>query len=332
MSILALNTLMEYYLADPTDFIETLGDDSSVSKVYQGLIEDVITDIQNQFSSASQSTIVQLDMDGNVLFSNNTVKFAQTKSDIIKNRGSVEKVGSSEILVADPDGKRALIIGLVFTTDFKDSIATQFEAGSLSAEDYEFINAVFEDVTLSVAISQTIWQYDSPLMVNGFRLVPRNDIEVNIYDSHIDEFDVFIRQNSNIIWKNNSASPISIYSGTTSYDVFQQDPDLTIYGQDFASGVIEPGESYTFQFNDIGEYNYFTYPDILTGKIAVTENRLSSRDEFVVIENDGLNSPFSSRVIKIDFSGNVIFSFGEGYLVKPNSARPLNNGGLIISV
>jgi hypothetical protein len=33
---------------------------------------------------------------------------------------------------------------------------------------------------------------------------------------------------------------------------------------------LQPGETYTFKFSNVGEFNWFTYPDILTGKISAT--------------------------------------------------------------
>ncbi|GAF98952.1 unnamed protein product, partial [marine sediment metagenome] len=145
------------------------------------------------------------------------------------------------------------------------------------------------------------------------------------------ETDTFIRQGALIIWENNSASPVSIYSGTTTYAQFQADPDLNLYGNVFNSETLEPGERYSYKFVSVGEFNWFVYPGILTGKITVTRERISSRDQYVVLENDGLESPFSSRVMKLDSWGNTLWTFGEGYLVKPRDARPLLNNGVIIS-
>jgi len=242
-------------------------------------------------------SVVQLDMESNTLMSNNAAVFALTKVSAQSLLGSAEKLGDNEILIGDSYNKRAIITTTDLTTE----------------------KPLIE------------WEYNSDRYIPDFHIVLQDDVTVNVNDSSISEADVFVRQNSIVIWENNSASPISIYSGTTTYDTFQQDPDLTLYGDVFSSPVLQPGERYAFKFVNIGEFNWFTYPDILVGKITVTRNRISSRDKFIVLENDGLESPFSSRVIKVDSWGNVLWSFGEGYLVKPRDARPLTSGGVIIS-
>jgi hypothetical protein len=150
-------------------------------------------------------------------------------------------------------------------------------------------------------------------------------------DDAISDSNVFIRQGSLVVWQNNSVSPVSIYSGTTTYTQFQLDPDLNLYGDVFKSTVLQPGERYSYKFVTVGEYDWFVYPGILVGKINVTRNRISATDQFIILENDGLDSPFSSRVIKVDAWGNIVWSFGESYLVKPRDARPLLNSGVIIS-
>jgi len=106
---------------------------------------------------------------------------------------------------------------------------------------------------------------------------------------------------------------------------------LNLYGDVFKSGVLQPGERFAYKFVMVGEYDWFVYPGILTGRVSVTRNRISSMDQFIVLESDGLESPFSSRVIKVDAWGNILWSFGESYLVKPRDARPLINDGVIIS-
>jgi hypothetical protein len=113
--------------------------------------------------------------------------------------------------------------------------------------------------------------------------------------------------------------------------LFQQDPDLTLYGGVFTSPVLDPGETFSFEFIDDGEFDWFVYPDILTGKINVTRQRLSSRDLYYILESDGLESPFTSRLIKVDSWGNILWSFGESMIVKPRDVRPLLNGDILLS-
>jgi hypothetical protein len=140
-----------------------------------------------------------------------------------------------------------------------------------------------------------------------------------------------VRQGTTIVWRNSSSSPITIYSGTTTYDLFQQDPDLGLYGDIFTSPVLDPGETFSFELIDDGEVDWFTYPDILTGKINVTRQRLSSRDLYYILESDGLESPFTSRLVKVDSWGNTIWTFGEGLIVAPRDVRPMLNGNILLS-
>jgi len=240
-------------------------------------------------------SVVQLSMQADTLMSNNAAVFASDKDSAQSLLGSAEKLGDSEILIGDAYNKRAIIT----VTDLSDE------------------KPLIE------------WEYDSDRYISDFHIVLQSDVTVLVNDSSIDEADVFIRQNSIIIWENNSASPIKVLSGTTDFDTFQQDPDLTLYGDIFQSPVLQPGERYSFKFVNVGEFNYFTYPDILTGSVTVTRNRLSSRDKFIILESDSLESPFSSRVIKVDSYGGILWSFGEGYLVKPRDARPTLNGVII---
>jgi hypothetical protein len=94
---------------------------------------------------------------------------------------------------------------------------------------------------------------------------------------------------------------------------------------------LQPGETYQYQFNTVGVWDWFTYPGILTAKINISTRRLSADDQYLILENDGLNSPFSSRIIKVDSWGNILWSFGEGYLVNPKDARPLMDNSILIS-
>lgn len=242
-------------------------------------------------------SVVQLDMSANTIMSNNAAKFATTREDAKSLLGSAEKIGDSEILIGDSYNKRAIIT------------YTDLDTGKPQIE----------------------WEYNSDRYIPDFHIVSQEAVTIEINDDSISESEVFIRQGTTITWENNSSAPISIYSGTTTYETFSLDPDLTLYGSVFESGVLAPGERYTFKFLSCGEFNWFVYPDILTGSINVTKNRISSRDQFIILENDGLESPFSSRVIRVNAWGAIQWSFGESYLVKPRDARPLLNDGVLIS-
>jgi plastocyanin len=243
-------------------------------------------------------SVVQLSAsNGELLMSNNEAVFAHTKEEAKTILGSAEKLGSDEVVIGDSVNKRAIIVS----------------------------------VDLSTGKSQVSWEYNSDKYIPDFHIVTQQDVVIEIRDDVVSPAELFIRQGTNVIWENNSSKPISIYSGKTDLLTFNLDPDLTLYGSEFYSGTLQPGERYSYKFVTVGGYNYFAYPDILVGEINVTTNRISSRDQFVVLESDSLSSPFSSRVIKVDSYGNVLWSFGEAFLCLPRDARPLLNGGVLIS-
>ena len=175
------------------------------------------------------------------------------------------------------------------------------------------------------------WQYDSDKYITDFHISPQEQRVIDIFDDSISESSVYIRRGTTVVWRNSSSDPVTIYSGSTNYDLFQQDPDLDLYGEIFVSPIINPGETYSFEFISGGEFDWFTYPDILTGEVVVTNQRISSRDMYYLLESDGLDSPFTSRLIKVDSWGNLLFSFGEGLITKPRDARPMINGNVVLS-
>jgi len=242
-------------------------------------------------------SVIQVNDKGDTVFSNNAARFAEDKERAKVILGSAEKIGASELLIGDSVRKRAII--------------------------------VFTD--LKTGIPSIEWQYDSDKFIPDFHIVPQEQRVIDVFDDSISENNVFVRQGTTIVWRNSSASPITIYSGTTTFDLFQQDPDLTLYGSVFTSPVLDPGETFSFEFIDDGEFDWFIYPDILTGKINVTRQRLSSRDLYYILESDGLESPFTSRLIKVDSWGNILWSFGEGYLIKPRDVRPMLSGNILLS-
>ncbi len=242
-------------------------------------------------------SVIQLNMRGEVIFSNNAAIFSDTKENAKKILGSAEKIGESELLIGDSINKRAIIVH----TD------------------------------LSTEIPKIIWEYESDRNVIDFHLNVQEMREISIYDGSVSSGFAYLKQGMNLIWKNESSIPVSIYSGYTTYDLFNLNPNLNLYGDTFKSPVLQPGESYSFKFNNEGEYPWFVYPSIIAGKIKVTEQRLSVQDEYYILESDGLDSPFSSRLIKVDAWGNVVFEWGAGFLVKPRDVRPMLNDKLLIS-
>jgi hypothetical protein len=327
MSLLSFDLLRLYYIDDPDAFMNVVNNNSTMSQIYKDLINEVTVSTTQAFHSGS-STLVRLDMDGNIMFSNNDAIFGQTKNDVKTLCSSVQKTGESEIFVADAIGKRAIIIEMS-VSDFVGALSSSFANGP-SAEDQQFLNAVFGEVNEVFGLSKVIWEYKSDKYITSFYLVPSVK-QIKIYDDAIRESDVFVRRSDIVQWTNESSKPISIYNGTTNYDQFQLNPDLSLYGGKFKSGILQPGESYTQKFVNIEEDDYFVYPDILTGRISVTKGRINTSDEFIIAENDGLNQPFSSRIIKVDNYGNVRKSYCESYIVNPRDARPLINGNIVIS-
>lgn len=242
-------------------------------------------------------SVVQYNMEGDVIFSNNAAVFASSLESAKNHLGSAEKMGVSELLIGDSENKRAIIV----------------------------------NTELSTQTPTIIWQYDSDRYVSDFHLDDQEERVVSINDGSISEGVTYIREGMDLTWTNNSSSPISIYSGSTTYTLFNLNPNLNLYGSEFKSPTLQPGESYTFKFNEEGNFPWFVYPSILTGEIKVNKHRLSSQDNYIILESDGLDSPFSSRVIKVDSWGNTLWSFGEGYLVKPRDARPMLNNKVLIS-
>jgi hypothetical protein len=244
-------------------------------------------------------SVVELDLEGNLVYSNNDGKIAATKEDAKSILGSCEKISENELLIGDACNKRAII--------------TSMNTMSLT--------------------STVKWEYASDRYVSDFHIVQQDDIVIDIHDTYVTNSSLYIKDGTTIIWKNSTESliPITIYSGTTSPFLFEQNPTLSFYGKEFQSETILPGESYANTFYQIGNFDWFVYPSILTGRISVVDQRVSDRDNFLIVENDGLDSPFTSRVIKIDSYGNVLWSFGESYLVKPRDVRSLLNGNVIIS-
>jgi hypothetical protein len=241
-------------------------------------------------------SIVEIDMKGKLVFSNNDAKIGATKTLAKDILGSCQKLGDNEVLIGDAYGQQALIA----------------MANTISRE------------------SIVQWSYDSDRYVSDCHIIPQDDIVLEISDMGVSDNNLFIRTGQSVIWENNSSSNISIYSGTTNYNLFYQNPNLALYGDKFRSVSLAPGEKYSVKFNSPDKINWFAYPTIITGRITVTEQRLSDRDQYLILENDMLETPFSSRVIR-DSYGNIIWTFGNNYLVKPRDARPLLDNKILIS-
>jgi len=236
---------------------------------------------------------IELDMNGVNLMENNLATFATSKEQAKNILGSSEKIGKNELLIADSINKRAIVV--------------------------------------NAETNEIIWEYESDRYVVDFHLNKQDERSISVYDGSVSSGLTYLKQGMELIWKNESSIPVSIYSGYTTYDLFNLNPNLNLYGNIFKSQVLQTGESYSFKFNNEGEYSWFVYPSIITGEIKVTERRLSVQDEYYILESDGLDSPFSSRLIKVDSWGHVVFEWGSGFLVKPRDVRIMLNNKVIIS-
>lgn len=242
-------------------------------------------------------SVVELDQTGKTIFSNNDAKIATTK-EVAKNiLGSCEKTELGGLIIADSYNKRAIIVS----------------TNPLNRE------------------STILWQYNSDRFVSDFHQIQKDILTISIYDGYIDLTNLNIQNMQSVMWINRSSAPISIWSGQTTYDSFYSNPDFNLYGDDFHSEVLAVGESFTFKFNTLKTYYWFIYPSILSGKISVFSQGISDQNQYAILENDGLQSAFSSRIIKVNHYGNIIWSFGESYLVSPRDIRCLANGNILIS-
>jgi hypothetical protein len=239
------------------------------------------------------NTIIELNMNGEMIRSNNIPKFANSKDQAKEILGSSYKTRDNKLLIADSINKKAIIVDM-------DS-------------------------------NQIIWEYNSSRYIVDFQLDDNKQKTINIYDWIVSPDKIYSNENKKIVWINNSSIPLTIYSGYINEKIWQEHNDLSDYGSEFKSHVVPVGGKYDFIFSNIGTYYWFTYPTLLNGIIYITKQRLSDQDEYYILESDGLDSPFSSRLIKVDSWGNVLWSFGEGYLVKPRDIRPLLNNNLLIS-
>jgi hypothetical protein len=242
-------------------------------------------------------SVIQYGMDGEVLFTNNAAKFADTKENAKLYLGSARKVTTADLIIADAIRQRAIIT----RTD------------------------------LSTGKPQIIWDYASDRIVADFQLGSVGIKAITVTDTDCDTPLIYIATGETVIWKNNSSSPISILSGTTSAIIFNADPDLTLYGDEFASTELAPGQQFAWTFSSGGIFNWFSYPSIITGSINVASAGVSQSDNYLIVEKDPSPSIGGARVIKVDSFGNIIWSFGEGILYNPNDVRRLANDSVIIS-
>lgn len=311
--------MRDLYFSNPTEYKQMLSSDSATARLWQQVIIQSINDIYLKFSNVSTATIVQMNMDGAIIFSNSNISFGDTKNEIKNIPGKVCKFGNKEILVAEGKNKAATIWKI-------DYINISKVLGSTSEADQEFLQSIFGNI--DIGSYDILWQYESNRYITSFQ-VAQNLNNIVISDGMIQNSPLFIRQGETVKWTNNSSIPVRIYSGFTDYNSFYANSDLSMFGSDFQSPILQSGEEWSKTFGSITTEYWFVYPTILTGKIIITEKEVNYNDQFIILENDGLNVPFSSRLIIVDYNGNVKKSFGESYLTSPKDAKSLTNGILI---
>jgi hypothetical protein len=240
----------------------------------------------------TDKSIVQLDMDGNEIISNDFASFSDAKENAKNILGSIEKINESELLVADSINKRAIIVDMVE--------------------------------------QRVKWEYVSDRYIFDAHYIP-HDINILVNDGTITLSDIVIGNNDYVTWVNNSSSDITIYSGDVDESSFDSSFDINQYGKYFKSEILHSGEVYTYKFEMEGKFGWFSYPVVNIGKVISSKCKISPLDYFIITEGDGNDSAFTNRVIKVNCYGDSKWTYGEGYLVKPRDARPIINNKIIIS-
>lgn len=241
-------------------------------------------------NSVSVSGVVQLDMDGNSIFVSDVVGNSEDKNEAKKILGGVQKIQGNEILVADSKNKRAIII--------------------------------------DTSNGKIKWEYNSDRYVIDARIVLRDNITILLDNNCVDE-ETIVNKSQSVIWRNNTGADVIIYSGDYGDTDISVDFDSNLYGDIFESPTISDGGSWVYTFNDNQEVPWFTYPEYCKGTIISTEDKISLSNQFLILESDGLNSPFSSRVVRIDCWGNVLWEYKD--MIAPRDIRSLLDNKVLIS-
>jgi outer membrane protein assembly factor BamB len=125
---------------------------------------DELSPVNNFFP---YDTLVELDMNGNGIMSNNLATFAASKEQAKNILGSSEKIGKNELLIADSINKRAIIV--------------------------------------NADTNQIIWEYESDRYIVDFHLNKQDERVVSIYDGSVSSGFTYLKQGMNLIWKNQSS-------------------------------------------------------------------------------------------------------------------------------
>lgn len=242
-------------------------------------------------------SVVQYSMSGDVVFSNNAPKFSDTKANSKVYLGSANKASESDVIAADAIRQRAIVT----RTD------------------------------LSTGKTNVIWEFASDRLVSDFQLASTGTTTISISDASCDIPSAYVRTGETVVWTNKSSMPIKIVSGTTTPAIWASDPDLTLYGDEFQSEELQPGEQYAYTFDNGGDFGWFSYPNIVTGTVGVSPAGVSQADEYLIVEKDPIPSVSSGRVSRVDSWGKIRWTFGEGILYDPKDVRLLDGSSVIIS-
>lgn len=240
-------------------------------------------------------SVVQFDcVAGGVMFSNNAAKFSDNRTNSKKMLGSAIKISSNKVLIGDSIRNRAIITH----TDL--SKQTTFVA----------------------------WEYLSNRNIVDIQPVYVGEKNISVTQTMTTPSSLIVGQGATVIWKNDSLVPVTIYAGTTTASQFALDPDLSLF--EAMSQELMPGEGFSYTYNNLGTFNFFAYPSIVTGTIFVSASGISAQDQYLMVENDMSNSAFGSRICKVDSWGNILWSYGEGYIVDPKDVRLIPGESKII--
>ncbi len=254
----------------------------------------------NYFDSVYKDgySVVEYDSQNKLLFSENTAIINSNKDNMKKRLGGARKSSGDELIIADPYGKRAIVVNI--NEDTKSS--------------------------------EIVWEYLSDRIVSDFKKVPKKNIDIRINNSGIEIPSLHIRRDMYVSWYNNTNNTIRILSGKTNFNQFHEDPDLDLFGGEFDSGDILPGNYFTFRFINNGILDYFVYPFIHSGKLYISESSIIPDDHFIIVENDDNEGSYLNRIIKVDCWGNVVWEFGNTYVSSIKDAVPVSEEEIIITV
>jgi len=292
--------LKSAYVNAFSSFIDNPLDQTVIAKAFQEYYVNVFGDSitvsplgeEVMATMEDNQKVVQMDMDGNILASTDHASFSDSKDQAKDILGSAEKINETEVLIADAKNKRAIIVDVV----------TQ----------------------------KILWEYNSDRYVVDAHICPENDIVIDVSDSSATNNDITIYLNQLVIWKNSSTEALYIYSGDIE-DQTAEDINLNAYGDVFTSPELFTLDRFTHKFTVENEYSWFSYPNLVQGTIIVSKVRANTSSQFLILERDNLESPYSGRVVKVDSWGNILATFGEGYLVKSSDAVPLPDNKILIS-